>query len=89
MCCDPITVDRGRNEFTIHLAAIPEATTENYSSVANREDGEAGSDDPVATGWAVRETRNRALVVFVLWMACGFGIRWVLGRIVRGNLDLT
>lgn len=89
MCCDPITVDRGRNQFTIHLAAIPGGTAEHYSSLANREDGEAGSDDPAATGWAVRETRNRALVVFVLWMACGFGIRWVLGLIVRDNLDLT
>jgi hypothetical protein len=89
MCCNPITVERAQNEFTIHLAAVPEATSENRSAVVNHEDGEADADDPAATDWAVRETRNRALVVFVLWMACGFVIHWVMSRIVRGEVDLS
>lgn len=86
---DPITVDRIRNEFSIHLAAIPETTNETPAHVVMREDGEADSADPAVTDWAVRETRNRALVVFVLWMASGFLIHWVLGRVVRGHADLT
>lgn len=89
MCCDPITVDRVRNEFTIHLAAIPEATGEIHPHLVNREDGETEPGDPAATDWAVRETRNRALLVFVLWVACGFLIHWLTGRIIQGRLDFT
>ena len=38
--------------------------------------------------WAWRETRNRLVVFFTLWMACGFLIHWFVVRVVRDENKL-
>ena len=38
--------------------------------------------------WAWRETRNRLVAFFMVWMACGFLIHWFVVRVVRDEKAL-
>ena len=39
--------------------------------------------------WAWRETRNRLVVFFTLWMAAGFLIHFFVVRVLRGQNELS
>lgn len=85
MCCEPKTVETIRAIFPMRLASLPDASTATPAMA----DDEVDRDDSLATEWSVREMRNRALVVFLLWVASGFLIHWVVKRILAGEVDYT
>ena len=68
-------------KFPIHLAQLPD-----FGSPAAQVEAETFTEaaDTNVREWALRETRNRGLVVLSLWTVTGFLIRWLAWRIQRG-----
>jgi hypothetical protein len=76
------------HEFPLRLARPPGHGKSTFfsSRAADEEDqspAEAGDFD--AWDWAFRETRNRFVLFFVLWMGTGLFLRWFVGRFQSGE----
>ncbi len=80
------TAEAIKEKYPIRLAAFPEPVPQDQLA---KEDEEESTGDKKAQDWALREMRNRALVVFLLWVASGFLIHWVVKRILAGEVDYT
>lgn len=80
------TMETARREFRVHLAKFPQ-TAETRSPLlrVGEEEVEEAEVDIAVRSWLFRETRNRFFVAFGVWMAAGFFLRWLLGRMIRGE----
>lgn len=86
----PMLVTPGRivSEFPIRLARLPQSAVSGHSARIENEDLESPADFD-AGDWCFRETRARGILVLGFWSVTGFFLHWFVGRILRGQADLT
>jgi hypothetical protein len=82
------TLEDVRRDFRFHVAPYA-SRRETPPPQVQLDDAEPETIDSAARNWVWRETRNRFVIFFLLWMASGWFIHWFLGRIVRGEKDYT
>ena len=84
-----IAVSQTTRHFPLRLAGLRNSNS-TIGSYVDRITDEDSQPPPSFNyrDWAWRETRNRLVVFFTLWMACGFFIHWLVVRIVRDENKL-
>ena len=77
--CDCKNVEQLGQDFSVHLASFPAATT---SPIPTEE---REGLDPALTDWAWRESIARFGIVFTAWMIAGWFLHWCVSRLARGG----
>ncbi|MEW6305033.1 MAG: hypothetical protein AB1705_16275 [Verrucomicrobiota bacterium] len=86
---EKITREETEKAFRFRLASLKN-TGGALSSYARRiEQEETAPPPPFDYGdWVWRECRNRLVLFFLVWFACGFLIHWLMFRIFQGKTEI-